>query len=107
MDDKKKQITPAEIEIKTNLFQRTVKLLFERVYGGVPPSKVPISVIEAALVGIAKNIDQLENEQSATAKAKYETLLRNDEFSEAKLSEGLSGKLRVVGRIEAAIQVFR
>lgn len=91
---------------KRELFERTVKLVFLKLFAGKAPTKTPISVIEATLVGVAKNIDALEEVEPRELKSKYSNLLQHEEFSDQKLSEGLSGKLRVAGRLNAAINIF-
>jgi hypothetical protein len=91
---------------KRELFDRTIKLVFQKIFNSKAPSKTPISVLEATLVGVAKNIDQLENLSQDQVRAKYDALLVEDEFSDQKLSEGLSGKQRVIDRINTAINRF-
>jgi len=77
-----------------------------KLFDGKAPTKTPISVIEATLVGVAKNIDTLEEVSPQDLKSKYSSLFQHEEFSDQKLSEGLSGKLRVTGRLDAAINIF-
>ncbi|MBA3019140.1 MAG: DUF262 domain-containing protein [Desulfobacteraceae bacterium] len=91
---------------KKELFERTVRLVFMKLFDGKAPTKTPISVIEATLVGVAKNIDTLEEVSPQDLKSKYSSLFQHEEFSDQKLSEGLSGKLRVTGRLDAAINIF-
>ncbi|MBN1637351.1 MAG: DUF262 domain-containing protein [Ignavibacteriales bacterium] len=91
---------------KKDLFDKTIKIVFLKLFDGKAPIKTPISVIEATLVGIAKNIDRLEAIGPNEIKTKYNALLQHEEFSDQKLSEGLSGKLRVIGRLNAAINTF-
>lgn len=101
-----RNISVAQSDLKRVLFGRTVTLVLHKLFDGKAPIKAPISVIEAVLVGVAKHIDTLENVDSQALKLKYENLLQHVEFSDQKLSEGLSGKLRVIGRIDAAIDIF-
>lgn len=105
MDDNK-GITPAQAQIKRELFRRTVAVVLEKIYGGTPPSKTPLSIVEATMVGVARNIEQVEKMSSADVDQRYQHLLTHDEFSEQKLLEGLSGKTRVIGRMKAAIDAF-
>jgi|WetSurMetagenome_2_1015567.scaffolds.fasta_scaffold05552_7 hypothetical protein len=106
MDDNK-NIDAKEISRKEGLFKRTINIALHRLFGGTAPVKIPLSVIEATLVGIARNIDDVEGMTNAQIKERYQNILANDEFSEKKLLEGLSGKPRVIGRISAAINAFR
>jgi len=48
----------------------------------------------------------LESQTDSRAHKLYQKLIKHEELSEDKLKEGLSGKERVIGRIEAAIEVF-
>lgn len=101
-----RNLDDAQSEDKRELFKRIVKIIFFKLFDGKAPTKTPISVIEATLVGIAKNIDKLENVEAHELKSKYNKLRQHKEFSDQKLSEGLSGKYRVTGRLDAAINIF-
>jgi hypothetical protein len=105
MADNRNIDDPTALE-KTDLFSRTINLVFSKLFDGKAPTKTPISIIEATLVGVAKNIDVIEAIDPNDIKAKYNALLQHEEFSDQKLSEGLSGKLRVIGRLDAAIDAF-
>ncbi len=91
----------------TELFARTVTLVFESVYNSKGPlKKAPISIIEATLVGVARNIDFISTLPADAVKDRYERMLENVEFSDERLSEGLSGKPRLIGRMNAASAAF-
>lgn len=105
MDDNKNCV-PDVIEQKRILFNRTVNIVFKKVFEGKAPPKIPISVLEALLVGVSFNLEYLEAQTAGQVKALYEKLLSNEELSEEKLSEGLSGKTRVINRLTAAVQVL-
>jgi hypothetical protein len=104
--DTNKNLQPNLLEQKKILFNRTVDIVFKQVLEGKAPPKMPISVLEALLVGISHNLDYLESQTPTRVQHLYNRLLAHEELSEEKLSEGLSGKLRVIGRLEAAIQVL-
>jgi len=99
---------PSEEELnnKKKLFERTVDLVFYSIYDSRGPVKTPISIIEATLVGVARNIDCLSNLSTDAIKEKQKCMLGHVEFSEQRLSEGLSGKQRLIGRMNAAIALF-
>ena len=101
-----KNLAPAAAESKRLLFSRTVSAVFQKVYNGNAPGKIPLSVIEATLVGVARNIDKIEGMDAIDVANRYEQLLAHEEFSEQKLLEGLAGKTRVIGRMAAAITTF-
>jgi hypothetical protein len=105
MDDKK-ALSPAEAAVKRSLFTRTVSAVFHKVYNGSAPGKTPLSVVEATMVGIARNIVSIEKMSVAEVEQCYHQLLKHDEFSDQKLLEGLAGKTRVIGRMKAAIDAF-
>jgi len=94
------------LEEKTELFTRTINVIFKKIFGGKIPQKITVTILEALLVGVSKNIILLESEMASTIREKYERLLNHEEFSEQKLSEGLSGKARVIGRLDASIAIF-
>ena len=91
---------------KGKLFNRTVKVIFESVFDSKAPKKLSTTVLEALMVGISLNIDFIESQSAARIKAMYEKLLTQEEFSEERLKEGLSGKDRVTGRMSTAKRVF-
>lgn len=105
MDDNK-GIAPNDAQAKRQLFTRTVTAVFQKVYGGNAPGKTPLSVVEATLVGVARNIDRIEALPAAEVAKRYNQLLAHEEFSEQRLLEGLAGKTRVIGRMKAAIETF-
>jgi len=105
MDDNK-NISPDDAENKRHLFRRTVDAALNKVYSGSAPGKTPLSVVEATLVGIARNIDHVEIMSATDVALRYNALLQHEEFLEQKLLEGLAGKARVIGRMKASIDAF-
>ena len=91
---------------KQDLFCRTVNIVYRKIFEGTPPQKQSLSVLEALLVGVSFNLDYLEAIPKTKIIKLYKDLLKHEEFSEGKLIEGLSGKPRVIGRIEAARTIF-
>jgi uncharacterized protein DUF262 len=91
---------------KEILFKRTVDLVYKKLFSGIPPIKLQLTIIETVLVGASFNLTYLESITGSRIKLLYQKMLDHEEFSEAKLSEGLSGKTRVIGRINAAKKVF-
>jgi len=91
---------------KKKLFARTVDIVYRSVFEGRIPAKLTISVLEAVLVGVSFNLTYLESKTSHHIQAMYSRLLQNDEFSDTRLSEGLAGKERVIGRMSTARRVF-
>ncbi len=105
MDDHKNM--PAnEIASRKNIFTRVVSLIYREVFQGNPPLKLQLSIIEALLVGVTTNIEHLTTIPAQELRLRFDKLQRHEEFSEVKLQEGLSGKVRVQGRMNAACEIF-
>jgi len=94
------------IEEKRELFERTVDVVYRKVYRGRIPAKLSITVLESLLVGISFNLTYLEGQPDAHVHSLYNSLLGHEEFSEQRLSEGLSGRQRVISRLSAARKTF-
>lgn len=101
-----KDCTQDQLEEKRQLFIRTVSIVYERVYNETGPSRIPISIIEATLVGVARNINAIGNLSAKEIKKRHDKMLQHEEFSEQRLSEGLAGKQRLTSRIGAAVDAF-
>ena len=97
---------PDSIQAKKSLFERTVDCAFAKIFSSAEPPKLSLTVMEALLVGIGKNIDALANETSETLQARFKSLQVHAEFSEAALKEGLSKKPRVIARLQTATKIF-
>ena len=91
---------------KMSLFNRTVDVVYKSVFEGKPPRKLSTSILEALLVGISLNLKFVESQPISSIQAMYDKLLAQEEFSDKKLREGLSGKERVIGRMNTAKRVF-
>jgi hypothetical protein len=96
----------AELEQKKTLFIKTVKLVSRSVFEGKSSLKLPVSVLEAILVGVSLNLGYLESQSNQNIQAMYKRLLSEEEFSEKLLKEGLAGKPRVIGRMSTAERIF-
>jgi hypothetical protein len=95
-----------KIRIKKKLVLDTINIVYEKVFERKIPSKITITILEALLVGVAFNIAHLKGKQTSQMKILYKKLQKHKEFSDKKLSEGLSGKPRVIGRMRAAKKIF-
>jgi len=94
------------LEDKKILFNRTIDAVYETIFEGKIPSKLSISILEGILVGVSLNLNFVESQPKSTVQAMYKKLLTEGEFSEQRLSEGLAGKDRVIGRMSAAKKIF-
>jgi hypothetical protein len=96
------------LETKRVLFVQTIDFIWEKIFSKTAPPKLTVTVLEALLVGVSSNLTHLHGIDAQRARAAYEKLLLEEEFSNiTTIREGLSKKPRVLGRIGAAIRVFR
>lgn len=98
--------TEEEIEGLRSRFTDTVEFVDQKVFGGKAPPKLSITVLEALLVGVGRNVPTVLTKTTSAAKRCYQQLAAHDEFSEASLREGLSKKPRVISRLDTAIEIF-
>lgn len=95
------------IDEKRKLFLRVIALFAESTFPkGFPERRIPTSVIEAVLVAIARNIDDLEHVERTRIRKMYEKTRKLPEFRDSALAEGLAKKDKVHARFNAAIKVF-
>lgn len=89
-----------------NLFVKTLEVankLREKVDSKKVDSK---NVAEAVMIGIASNIETLENKDPETLDQMYRSLLDHPRFAAEEMKEGLSSEEKVNGRIDSAIEAF-
>lgn len=91
---------------KRQLFLRTVNVIFDKMTSGDALSKTSISVVEAVLIGVAKNIDFLENIEAHEIQIRFASLMASAPFSEENLRAGLSGKDKVNERLNMSKIIF-
>ena len=94
------------IEKHVRLFERVTEFLAEKVISERPVPRLPGTVLEAVMIGVASNIDHIEGMTAAEARERYERMLNDDSVSPTSLAEGLSKKDKVDSRIDTAIRVF-
>lgn len=95
-----------EINQKKSLFVRVVNVIQEKLGKEIAGERLNLSLFESLMVGVARNIDKVETLSKSEAVARLNTLKKHEEFTEEKLVEGLSKTVRVLGRLNAAIQTF-
>jgi hypothetical protein len=101
-----RRLDEADLSSKRVIFKDSLNIVFSKIFDSKAPAKLPLSVMEATLVGVAKNLSSLRNEDVDEIKSRYFRMLEDAEFSQEKLNEGLSGRERVKGRIKAAVSSF-
>jgi Protein of unknown function DUF262 len=94
------------LQKKEDLFREVIDISLTKIYGGIAPEKVNVSIFEATLVGVASNLEFLRDAQVEDCRARYEALVQSEPFSPEKLKEGLSGKTRVIERMDASVNMF-
>lgn len=101
-----RHIKEIDIAPKRHTFERTIDLIYLRIFNSSPLPNYSKALTEGLLIGVAKNIVTLENESTENLQAKLNTLILDDNFSVDNLKEGLSKKDKVVMRLERAIEIF-
>ena len=94
------------LDDRRKIFDRTIDIVADSIISELPPGRIAVSILEALLVGVSLNLDAIENLQPDDVLEMYNRLLATEEFSEARLSEGLSMPDRVQGRISTAKRIF-
>ncbi len=94
------------MEEKGKLFRRTAEIVSKLVVPPPLPQHIGISLMVAAMTSVAFNLDFLAKKTGGEIQKMFEQMLADERFSDAKLVEDLSGKERVMARIEAAKAIF-
>ncbi|HBQ5943866.1 TPA: hypothetical protein L7630_004949, partial [Klebsiella pneumoniae subsp. pneumoniae] len=102
---KNRHLGKTDIQMKVDLFSRTVGLVWGKILQP-NPVRLGSSLMEALLYGVAKNIDALEQETSASLTRRFDELRADDSLSTAFLSGGVARKEKVDARLDAALRIF-
>lgn len=87
---------------KEDTFTRAIAVIHEKI----APARVPSTVLEAMMIGVATNLDACEARTPEDMEARYRLLIGHEAMSAASLAEGLSKKPKVDERLNAAIAIF-
>ena len=87
-------------------FEKVVKILSDKAFHAAVPPRLPATVLEAAMIGVASNLDALSALPNEEVAARFERFRADDSVDEKNLAEGLSKKDKVDSRINAAIKIF-
>ncbi|MFN7113355.1 MAG: DUF262 domain-containing protein [Alphaproteobacteria bacterium] len=101
-----RDLSDKDQQLKKEIFDRTVSVIDRKIFSSKSPPKTSITLLEALLVGVAKNIDLIEAMNDVEVRARYKDLVNNPAFSDELIREGLSKRLRVINRFDAAIKIF-
>jgi hypothetical protein len=100
------RVTEDELALKDELFKKTVDLTYEKILGKKDLKGVSKAIIDAVLVGVAKNLDYVNDLEKKSALKLYSALRHDELFSIESLREGLAKKGRVETRLKRAIEIF-
>lgn len=100
MEDNK-ELSHGDIKEFTTLFNDTIDIA-NRIKKQIDSK----NVAEAILIGIAKNKDRLSKYTHEQLNTIYSEIIKEKEFSEEELKEGLGATDKVKGRIEKSIELF-
>lgn len=96
----------ADLDKKEKIFTRTVDIAYNQLSQNKLLGKVSKVVMEGVLVGIAKNVETVENLSSQEFKERYEQLRQTTAYSTESLSGGLYQKDKPIERIKEAIKIL-
>lgn len=94
------------ISDKTILFERTTKLIYEKMLEKKSAASFSKTLFEGLLYGVSKNIDSLEQKTIPELKLLLESFKDLPEYSLDSLKEGLSGREKVSTRLNVAEKCF-
>ena len=100
MDDKK-NIEEETIQKYDILVSRVIEVAMQ-----IEQLSVSKNVREAIMIGIARNIDQLEKTDATQINKLYTILMQTDVFAQEELQDALLAKDKVTARINKAIEIF-
>lgn len=101
-----KKVSEAELARKRNDFLRIIDLAYLRIMEGQPFPKINKTTIEGILIGMLKNINELEGLEDEKLREMYQKLRNDEHYSIESLKGGLSSKENVKGRLDRAIEIF-
>lgn len=101
-----RKISETILADKSYYFYKTVDLIFDKITNGNMMDKTTNTVVEAIMVGVAKNLEKLSIKSNEEVKLLYDKILTSDSFSQENLAFGLSGKEKVNNRLNTSINLF-
>lgn len=90
----------------SEIFKRTIDLIYIKILNKNKLPALSKATTEAIFVGVARNIEKLENSTSEELEQKFESLRRDELFSLNSLKEGLAQKDKVKKRLQRSIEIF-
>ena len=105
MEENKKASNEKIAEFR-DIFTRTIKVIYVDILQSKPLPKLSKATTEALFVGIAKNINHVENQTHEELEANYVDLRQDELFSIDSLKEGLAQREKVLNRLNKSIEIF-
>ncbi|ATE72418.1 DUF262 domain-containing protein [Lysobacter capsici] len=102
-----KDIQAEEVARKRDLALDLLQCIGEKLPELFEGKRRTLAVVEALLVGVARNMETVKASPPARVSDAFKRMLADEEFSEDKLRGGLANSERVKGRIDAATVAFR
>lgn len=102
-----RKLGDAAIDEKKDLFVRVVKAIREKLGAEIARVRLNLSLFEALMIGVARNIQNVDQLTADIMIQRFNTLKVHEEFTEERLVEGLSKTVRVLGRLNAAVINFK
>ncbi|MBE1527468.1 hypothetical protein GGC65_001924 [Sphingopyxis sp. OAS728] len=101
-----RMIPSEEAENKADLFSFVADTLSERIFNTNPAPRLPATVIEAAMIGIASGRERVAQLSDEELRNRFAELRAHESLSPEFLAEGLSKPDRVEARLGAAKEIF-
>lgn len=104
--DKYKDASSDNIDKFSELFAKTIDLIYQKVLSSNSLPKLSKATTEALFIGVSNNLVNLEQETNENLNTRYLNLRQDDLFSVDSLKEGLAQKDKVINRLNRAIEIF-
>lgn len=86
--------------------KRAIDILYSRIMDGKALPRLSKATTESILVGLYKNIENLETESNSSLRKRFTAVRKDSNFSLDSLKEGLSATEKVKSRINKASELF-
>ena len=101
-----RSMKPEEGALKRAEFEKTIQTLSTRILKQTPPPRLPATVLEAAMLGIAENQAKVDTHTDTELQSLFNELRGDQSLSAEFLAEGLSKPEKVTARLAAARTIF-
>lgn len=102
---KHRKASEKEILKFKNHFFRTTTIVANNLSDEIV-GKLSLTLLEALLVGVGRNVDSLEKQTKAATIKRFNKLKQSPELSEQQLLEGLAKRQKLTDRMRAAVKAF-